>query len=215
MTSSTSALVPSSLIKPTSTIDSAIQTLPSFNQQALNRLLGKRMRKHLCVKVSEENKRCYKAKVLSQCLSYVMNDACNYGGCPQEHVPMRLLNQTQYNARPHLRRYPSVKSNIAGWLNHLYEAVFPPVCYQGSVADIDWSTIQNASDGIRIVREWVRDSIYSLDPINDPETFSYIDPSLTKLSFAFDELDSIQYITQARSVRFFRHPELLRGPEEA
>ncbi|KAF9230368.1 hypothetical protein BU15DRAFT_69253, partial [Melanogaster broomeanus] len=219
--------------QPTSTIDSAVQTLPSFNQQALNRLLGERMREHLRVKVSEENKRCYKAKVLSQCLSFVMNDACNYGGCLQEHVPMTLLNQTQYNARigvhlqqmcilqllysaqPHLRRYSSVKSNIASWLNHLYEAVFPPVCYQGSVADIDWSTIQNASDGIRIVREWVRDAIYSLDPINDPETFLTLILRLTKLSFAFDELDPIQYITRARSVRFFRHPELLRGPEGA
>ncbi|KAF9231325.1 hypothetical protein BU15DRAFT_82546 [Melanogaster broomeanus] len=220
--------------QPTSTVDNAHQTPPSFSKIALTRLLRKRMRKHLHVNVSAENKYCYKAKVFSQCLSFFMkNDACKYDRCHQEHVPMKLLNQTQYNdrvgvhlqqmrilqlvysAQPHLRRYHNVKSNIAGWLNHLYEAVFPPVCYQGSVADIDWSTIQDASDGICVVREWIRDAIYSLDPISDSESFLTSILRLTKLSFAFDELDTIQHITQARSVRCFRAPQLLRGPEGA
>ncbi|KAF9219473.1 hypothetical protein BS17DRAFT_760990 [Gyrodon lividus] len=220
--------------QPASTIDNdASHPLPS-SRQALTDLLKERMRDHLQVKVDAENKQCYEARVFSQCLSFIMtrDNVCKYFGCPQEHVPMKSLDQAQYNARvgahlqqmrilqlmysahPHMRRTRDVRSNIADWLDHLYEAFFPPVCYQGSIADIDWSTIQDAPDGIGVMKEWVRAAIYSVGP-NDPEVFLTSILRLTKLSFAFDELNPLQYIMQAASVKSYRPPQLLRGPEKA
>ncbi|KAF9230374.1 hypothetical protein BU15DRAFT_83712 [Melanogaster broomeanus] len=216
----------------TSTLNN-IPHLPPFTRQDFTTLLKRRLHDHLYVKVNAENKQCYEAKVFSQCLSFTMNDHCNYVGCPREHVRRKFLNQAQYNSRvgvhlqqmrilqlvysaqPQLKRLDITKSNVADWLNYLYEAFFPPICYQGSIADIDWSTIQDPSDSIRIVREWVRDAIYSLDPISEPETFLTSILRLTKLSYAFDDLDPIQYMIRAHSVRCFRAPQLLRSPEGA
>ncbi|KAF8838026.1 hypothetical protein BDN67DRAFT_972122 [Paxillus ammoniavirescens] len=222
--------------QPASTTNDApaSESQSSFSRQTLTRLLRDRMRDHLQAKVDAENKHCCEATVFSQCLSYIMtrNNLCNYVGCPQEHVPMTALDQAQYNARvgahlqqmrilqlmysaaPHMRRSHHVKTDIADWLNHLYEAFFPPVCYQGSIADIDWSTIQDAPDGIRVMREWVRAAIYSLDIKDYPELFLTSILRLTKLSFAFDELDPLQYLTQAACVKVYRPQELLRGPDK-
>ncbi|KAF9224470.1 hypothetical protein BS17DRAFT_766503 [Gyrodon lividus] len=221
--------------QPASANNNVHRLPPSFSRQALTGLLKERMRYRLQVKVDAENKYSREARVFSQCLAFVMNDCCSSVGCPQEHTPMKSLDQAQYNARveihlqqmrilqlmysahPRMRQSCNVKSNIADWLNRLYEAVFPPVCYQGSIADINWSTIQDGSDGIRIMKEWVRTTIYSLHPNNDPQVYITSILRLTKLSLVFDELDPVQYIAQAAnaSAETYRHQELLRGVEKA
>ncbi|KAF9230011.1 hypothetical protein BU15DRAFT_84182, partial [Melanogaster broomeanus] len=133
------------------------------------------------------------------------------------HLQQMRILQLMYSAQPQLKRLDVTKSNIADWLNHLYEAFFPPVCYQGSIADIDWSTIQDAGEGIRIMKEWVRAAIYSLsvDSEGDQAVFLTSILRLTKLSFAFDGMNPLQYITQAAPVKSYRPPQLLRGPEMA
>ncbi|KAG6330340.1 hypothetical protein ID866_8749 [Astraeus odoratus] len=82
----------------------------------------------------------------------------------QAHVPISSLDAAQYNARvgihlqqmrilqlvysafPDMRGWSSVEEGISNWVQHLYEAFFPPFHAQGSIADIAWSSIPEASD---------------------------------------------------------------------
>jgi len=44
-------------------------------------------------------------------------------------------------------------------LVHLYNAVYPPIFFQGSIAELDWSTIEDASGCVTIVQESVQDTL--------------------------------------------------------
>ncbi|KAH7884002.1 hypothetical protein F5I97DRAFT_1631620 [Phlebopus sp. FC_14] len=228
-------LHPNSLLsfEPPTTNPSAVPPiLTAYSRVYVTQLLKNRMRNYLHDKVHAENERTYEAKVFSQCLSFIMNDSCNYQRCPQEHVHLSSLDAKQYNARigihlqqmrilqlvysalPGIRRRSVVKRNIADWLNHLYEAFFPPTHAQGSIADLEWSQIQDAHNGLSIMREWTRDAIYALNPDDFPDTFLNELPRLTRISFTFDEKDAFKYITQAKCYAHCQHPSLLRTPSE-
>ncbi|KAI5997877.1 hypothetical protein F5J12DRAFT_895738 [Pisolithus orientalis] len=188
--------------------------------------LKDRVRSYLRHQVDTETRLCYSAKIFSQCLLYSVIGSCKYGKCKQQHVSLSSLDSTQYNARvgihlqqirilqlvysafPEMREQNSVKGEIADWIAHLYEAFFPPFRAQGSLADLKWSSIQGASDGIRVVRHWVRDAIYALEPRYSADFLTDI-LRLIKLSSVFGESDALQNANCVRRYRpkaFFRYP---------
>ncbi|KAI6022561.1 hypothetical protein EDC04DRAFT_334245 [Pisolithus marmoratus] len=195
-----------------------------YTHGRLTNILKDRIRSYLRYQVNAETRVCYNAKVFSQCLLYAINGSCNYAKCKQQHVPLSSLDTAQYNARvglhlqqmrilqlvysafPEMREWKSIKGGIADWIAHLYEAFFPPFRAQGSLADLKWSSIQGASDGIRVTRNWVRSAIYSLDPRKSIEFLTDI-LRLIKLSSVFGESDALQH---ANCVRRYRPNTLLR-----
>ncbi|KAF9230331.1 hypothetical protein BU15DRAFT_83761 [Melanogaster broomeanus] len=193
-----------------STLNSDPHSPPPFSRQDLTTLLRQRLHTTSTSRSMRRTSNVMKPK------SKFLNQE-QYNARVGVHLQQMRILQLMYSAQPQLKRLDVTKSNIADWLNHLYEAFFPPVCYQGSIADIDWSTIQDAGEGIRIMKEWVRAAIYSLsvDSEGDQAVFLTSILRLTKLSFAFDGMNPLQYITQAAPVKSYRPPQLLRGPEMA
>ncbi|KAI6165389.1 hypothetical protein EDD17DRAFT_1754090 [Pisolithus thermaeus] len=222
------AVQPNSFISPTpgakSPSDDA-HTNRLYTHGQITCALKERVRLHLRFQVSAETRLCHKAKVFSQCLLYAVNGFCNYAKCKQRHAPLSSLDSTQYNAQvdiylqqmrilqlvysafPEMREWKSVKEEIADWIAHLYEAFFPPFLAQGSLANLNWASIQEARDGIRVMRNWIRGAIYSLDPTSTAFLTDIL--RLIKLSSAFGEGDALQ---NANCVLHCRPRVLFRPP---
>jgi len=96
------------------------------------------------------------------------------------------------------------------WLNYLYEALNPPFFIQGSLADLDMSQMPFRTDGMKVVKTWIRDSFYSLDPFYKQPQFLTTLMRITSLSFAFDRNDAPGYISRAKCVVHSRPIEFLR-----
>ncbi|KIN94541.1 hypothetical protein M404DRAFT_380130 [Pisolithus tinctorius Marx 270] len=202
------------------------QTNAPYTHGRVTDVLKERVRLHLRHQVNAETRLCYNAEIFSPCLSFVINGSCNYARCKQQHVPLSSLDPAQYNARvgihlqqmrilqlkysafPGMRKWDGVKEEIANCIDHLYEAFFPPSHAQGSLADLDLSSIQNSYDGMRVMRNWVRSAIYSLHPRKSADFLSDI-LRLIKLSSVFGESDALR---SANCVRLYRPVELFRHP---
>ncbi|KAI6133857.1 hypothetical protein EV401DRAFT_2204741 [Pisolithus croceorrhizus] len=207
----------------TKDVDERTDTSPYTHAQITNALKD-RVRSYLRYQVKAETRLCYKSKILSQCLLYAINGSCNYVNCKQRHDPLSSLNSTQYNARiglhlqqmrilqlvysafPEMREWNSIKGGIAYWIAHLYEAFFPPFRAQGSLANLDWSSIEGSYDGIRVTRNWVCGAIYSLDPRTSTDFLTDI-LRLIKLGSVFGVGDALQH---ANCVQRYRPRVLLR-----
>ncbi|KAI5997875.1 hypothetical protein F5J12DRAFT_331427 [Pisolithus orientalis] len=107
-----------------------------------------------------------------------------------------------------IQRTGCVKEEIANCIDHLYEAFFPPSHAQGSLADLDLSSVENSYDGMRVMRNWVRGAIYSLHPRKSTDFLTDI-LRLIKLSSVFGESDALR---SANCVRLYRPVELFRHP---
>ncbi|KAI6010465.1 hypothetical protein BKA83DRAFT_4583538 [Pisolithus microcarpus] len=186
------------------------QTNPSpYSHGQITHALKERVRLHLRYQVDAETLLCHNAKVFSQCLIYIITGSCNSAKCKQQHVSLSSLDSAQYNARigihlqqmrilqlvysafPELRECNSTRDDIGGWIAHLYEAFFPPFWAQGSLANLNWSSIQRSQDGIRVMRNWIRDAIYSLEPRHSDDFLTDI-LRLIRLSSAFGESDALR-----------------------
>ncbi|KIJ21330.1 hypothetical protein PAXINDRAFT_164864 [Paxillus involutus ATCC 200175] len=174
--------------------------------------MRKYLAEHLRKRVTAENELCYDAAVFSQCLSFLINGYCSRVECPRDHVALSAVDSKQYNSRvrihlqqicilhtmysanPDLRR----QDCVLDWLGRLYEAFNPQFHVQGSTADLDFSTIPGGYKSKRVMKHWVRDALYNLDPNHDRPGFLTAVLKLTSLVFAFDRSDALKYINQAR-----------------
>jgi hypothetical protein len=50
------------------------------------------------------------------------------------------------------------------WLNRLYETLLPPVPELGSIANLRLSCIPETRNGLQIVKDWIRETLYKLYP---------------------------------------------------
>lgn len=88
--------------------------------------------------------------------------------------------------------------SMRDWLKHLYEAINPPFFIQGSPADLDMNMMPLRLDSMRVVKLWIRESFYSLDPFYTQAEFLTALMGITSLSFAFDRHDAPGYISRAK-----------------
>ncbi|KAI5983593.1 hypothetical protein EDD15DRAFT_2487286 [Pisolithus albus] len=197
----------------------------SYSHGQITDAFKQRVRSYLRHQVNVETRLCYNSKILSQCLLHAIIGSCNYAKCKQQHDSLSSLDSTQYNARiglhlqqmrilqlvysafPEMREWKTIQGGIADWIAHLYEAFFPPFRAQGSLANLDWSSIEGAHDGIRVTRNWVRGAIYSLDPRKSTDFLTDI-LRLIKLGSIFGAGDALQH---ANCVRRYRPKTLLRN----
>ncbi|KAI6020999.1 hypothetical protein BKA83DRAFT_178181 [Pisolithus microcarpus] len=223
------AVQPGSFILTTPSAESTsndLRTNASHTHARITNALKECVRSYLRYQVNTEIRLCYNPQHFSHCLSYVSSGFCNYAGCKQQHVSPSSLDTKQYNARigihlqqmrilqlvysafPDMRGWSTVKDEIADWIARLYETFFPPFRAQGSLADLNWSRVQGASDGIRVTRNWVRGAIYSLDPRKSTDFLTDI-LRLIKLSSAFGVSDALRNANCMRLYPpriLFRHP---------
>ncbi|KAI6046365.1 hypothetical protein EDC04DRAFT_2598161 [Pisolithus marmoratus] len=210
-----------------STSDGELTNALSYTHGQITNALKERVRLHLRGRVDAETRLCHNSRVFSQCLLHITNSSCKNAKCEQQHVPLSSLDSAQYNARvglhlqqmrilqlvysafPETRECKSIKEEIAHWIAHLYEAFFPPARAQGSLGNLDWSNVQRAPDGVRVMRNWLRNAIYSLEP-RDSANFLTDILRLIKLSSAFGESDALQHadcVRRSRPKMLFRHPD--------
>jgi hypothetical protein len=170
---------------------------------------------------------CCGAPVFFQCLPYIVYGTCERKECPQEHVTMSSLDRVQYNAHVALHMQlililqllysadPSTMQweSMRNWLEHLHEALAPPLSIQGSFADLDLTLIPHGLAGQRVVKNWIRESFYRLNPSTSPEFLTTL-MKITSLGFAFDRNDAPSYIAQANCVTQNKFVELLRKPDD-
>ncbi|KAG2360021.1 hypothetical protein BDR07DRAFT_1487589 [Suillus spraguei] len=101
------------------------------------------------------------------------------------------------------------RNSMRDWLKHLYEAINPPFFIQGSPADLDMSLMPLRLDSMKVVKLWIRESFYSLDPFYTQAEFLTALMGITSLSFAFDRHDAPVYISRAKCM-VSRPSELFR-----
>ncbi|KAG1809265.1 hypothetical protein EV424DRAFT_1328374 [Suillus variegatus] len=182
------------------------------SRRVVTQLLQQSIRTILKDKISEVDDMCCKSPVFSQCLQFLISGVCRRDNCPQEHVTVSKLDHQYYNnrvaihiwqililqfmysAHPYIERRKSVRN----WLKHLYEAINPPFFIQGSPAELDMNLMPLRADGMKVVKLWIRESFYSLDPFHTQAEFLTALMRITSLSFAFDRNDAPVYIRQAK-----------------
>ncbi|KAG1764093.1 hypothetical protein EV702DRAFT_1283367 [Suillus placidus] len=177
-------------------------------------------------KVLALDEMCCGAPVFSQCLPFIVYGDCRRKGCLQEHITMSNLDRAQYHGRVAIHMqlililqllYSAHPSTIEWesmryWLEHLYEALAPPLFIQGSFADLDLTLIPHGLAGLRVVKNWMRESFYSLNPSKSPQFLTTL-MRITSLSFAFDRKDAPAYIAQAQCLSQNKCAKLLRQPD--
>ncbi|KAG2034062.1 hypothetical protein BDR03DRAFT_993883 [Suillus americanus] len=177
-------------------------------------------------KVLALDEMCCGAPVFLQCLPYIVYGNCQRKACPQEHVTMSNLCRVKYNAHvaihlqlililqflysaePSIMRWRSMRN----WLEHLYEALTPPLFIQGSFADLDLTLIPHSLAGLRVVKNWIRESFYRMNPSKSPHFLTTF-MRITSLSFAFDRNDAPAYIDKAQCLTRNISVKLLRKPD--
>ncbi|KAG1841507.1 hypothetical protein F4604DRAFT_1829867 [Suillus subluteus] len=182
------------------------------SRRNVTQLLQRSIRTILKDKVSEIDAMCCKSPVFSQCMQFLISGVCQRDNCPQEHVPISKLDRLYYNSRvaihiwqililqfmysahPYINRRDSMRD----WLKHLYEAINPPFFIQGSLADLDMNLMPLRLDGMKVVKLWIRESFYSLDPFYIQAEFLTALMGMISLSFAFDRHDAPVYISRAK-----------------
>ncbi|KAG1799293.1 uncharacterized protein HD556DRAFT_1287696 [Suillus plorans] len=181
------------------------------SRRVVTQLLQQSIRTILKDKISEIDDMCCKSPVFSQCLQFLIS-VCRRDNCPQEHVAASKLDRQYYNKRvaihiwqililqfmysahPYIER----RKTMRHWLKHLYEAINPPFFVQGSPADLDINLMPLRLEGMKVVKLWIRESFYSLDPFHTQAGFLTALMGITSLSFAFDRNDAHVYISRSK-----------------
>ncbi|KAG2096334.1 uncharacterized protein F5147DRAFT_839983 [Suillus discolor] len=182
------------------------------SRKNVTQLLQRSTRTILKDKVSRINDKCCESPVFSQCLQFLISGVCQRDKCPQEHVAVSKLDRQYYNNRVAIHiwqililqfmysAHPKIdrRKSMRDWLKHLYEAINPPLFIQGSPADLDMNLMPLRLDGVKVVKLWICESFYSLDPFFTQAEFLTALMGITSLSFDFDRDDAPAYISRAK-----------------
>lgn len=96
------------------------------------------------------------------------------------------------------------------WIERLYESLNPIHHAYGSQANFAISLVPEAKRGLGATKEWVRETLYKLDPYNPVETFVTTFVRLLSLGSSFDYTAASGYVHQVRCVQLYKPPSLVR-----
>ncbi|KAG1718561.1 hypothetical protein EDB19DRAFT_1837892 [Suillus lakei] len=155
-------------------------------------------------KVLAVDEMCCGAPIFLRCLSFVASGSCQRDRCPQKHVaisnlesrPIQRPRCDPYAADPHLTTF-------------VFRASYYETMGKGSFADLDLTLIPHGLTGLRVVKNWIRESFYSLNPSQSPHFLTTL-MRITSLSFAFDRNNAPTYIPQAECLTRNISVKLLR-----
>ena len=104
------------------------------------------------------------------------------------------------------------------WLGGLYQALFPPHRWLGSIVHLKFKLIPEADKGIQVVRDWVRNLIYTFDleRASPDKKLTFLGDflNLATLAYTFDQVAAREYMRRASCVSVSRPTDLLRGKED-
>lgn len=99
------------------------------------------------------------------------------------------------------------------WLDRLYEALNPPSYKLGSMANLRDKIMEEYDRGIVVVRGWIREAFYSLDPYDYGASFLSLFVKLLFLGSGVDRAQIWSYVNRPRCVAVYRPTYLLRPPK--
>ena len=142
------------------------------------------------------------------------------------HILQILIYQTLYyteNPREHAQRRRSdffsehvlvemlIVRPTRYWLRRLYEALCPPYYKLGSLQNLSPPLIPEFSVGTHVIKAWVCDLLYFINPWFQSNTFMTNFMQGFRLAFRFDASAASDYVHRIRSVASDRPPVLMRS----
>ncbi|KAF8151966.1 hypothetical protein K438DRAFT_1778624 [Mycena galopus ATCC 62051] len=194
------------------------------SSEELRTIFQDSLRDRMAEKIREENQMCRVTKAFSgPCPTFALFDGhCNRANCPDEHILLSTFDSRQYNLRVRITLqqiliYQGINKidmdQRRYWLARLY-AVLNPVSYQfGSAASLDLNLIPEAPAALPIVKEWVRDGVYTLGFLPEFHFLTRL-VQLAQLGFQFDGRNAMSYLTHGPCMLDPRQPLKYRRPPE-
>ncbi|KAL4065823.1 hypothetical protein V8B97DRAFT_1919571 [Scleroderma yunnanense] len=192
-----------------------------FTLAELNLRLKEELGAHLRRKVLAEQELCYRSQIFAlPCLSFAVDGHCHDELCLDEHLSQSSLNAAQYNVKvdAHLQQIRildimySAPSQKQGWNTR---AVYPPIYSQGSIVDLNLSSIRNAPECIETVQAWIYDIVNWLEPGDKPQDYLMDILRLARLGSAFSgQLSLIGSVSRKGYRVSYGEPDCSRGPDD-
>ncbi|PIL29959.1 hypothetical protein GSI_07870 [Ganoderma sinense ZZ0214-1] len=195
----------------------------------LERLLKYVLKGRLTKRVNEENNILYGLRLLQPCLSYALSHRCNRVDCPRTHIDAQRYNADDYNLRVRVHiiqiliyqtlyvvEHPFEQArHQRHWLRRLYEAIYPPYYKLGSVNDLSPALIPEFDQGKQVIRVWVQDLLYAIEPHRHPNAFLTNLVQSIRLALKFDQNSATEYLHRLPTVMTYRPPMLLRDHDKS
>ncbi|KAI0757675.1 hypothetical protein C8Q80DRAFT_1134839, partial [Daedaleopsis nitida] len=194
----------------------------------LERLIKHELKVRLLDRVNEEHRLCRELRPLQPCLAFAVFNQCNRTECPRNHADYQNYTAADYNVhvRVHLLQtliYQTLyraenPEELARqqrlWMRQLSEALFPAYYKLGSIDILAADTIPELEQALQIVRLWVHDMLYKLDPYISSHLFLSTFMRAVRLALVFDS-KAMDYLYRTPSVAGCRPVPLLRGKDKA
>ena len=91
----------------------------------------------------------------------------------------------------------------------MYEAIYPPYYKLGSAQILSPELIPEFKPGSQVIKAWIRERLYALDPYHPPNAFLTSLTQASCLALQFDHDDAAAYLRRIPSVMKYRPRVLL------
>ncbi|KIM51667.1 hypothetical protein SCLCIDRAFT_33255 [Scleroderma citrinum Foug A] len=200
-----------------------------FTSAELNHHWKDQMNAKLRQIVLDERNFCY-IHFGPSCIFFAVDNRCHDKDCPDDNLSKSSLNAANYNTRINvhfqlirvLSLMYSALPQKQGWnasiqdsLLHLYRVVHPPIYLQGSIAELDLSSIRDPSGCIEIVQNWIRSTVEWLEPGEEPQDYLVDILCLARLRSAFSDRPLLVDIVSREDHRVsYGEQQFVEGPDD-
>ncbi|KAA1475419.1 hypothetical protein DENSPDRAFT_842194 [Dentipellis sp. KUC8613] len=161
-------------LQPSAEADHASVSHAQF-QLILNRYLSDGLR----TKITNEHDIVSRYRTPDLCFSQLLSGRCNHDNCHLLHSPddpryrqrarlpllqILILDVSQSLAFPFCESFPERMKHRRLWLDRLDNALNPLLYDTGSLSALDNKIIPEALEGSKVVRRWIQDILFNLDP---------------------------------------------------
>ncbi|KAI5983876.1 hypothetical protein EDC04DRAFT_3098745 [Pisolithus marmoratus] len=192
----------------------------------INHLLKTQLQAHLRKKVLAENDvSCTSRAFSTQCPYSILHDRhCCLKPCNQMHERRTSLDATWYNLKIniHLQQIRILDvtfsalendrdqlSSMTAALERLYAAMYRPIYIEGSIANLDWNSLRNTTECVRVVRKWIEATMKHLKPTKDYTSYLMSVIRVTCLHIALGGECLLQNYVSRESCRVLYDKQLL------
>ncbi|KAI0089831.1 hypothetical protein BDY19DRAFT_992789 [Irpex rosettiformis] len=194
----------------------------------LSTLFGAAVRGYFLLKIQEENLACLQAPAFRLCPVFMaLGERQNSKHrCSSSHNPKDMTSEALHRRfrmllqQIHIYQWVSVLGETRKefakqrrrWISRLYEAYFPVHSKAGSALQLDLALIPEADKGFEIVKEWIRDLLYT-------QCFEYLGPwnfltfiaEVATLALRFEKHNAFDYFRRAPCVTMDRPERYIRN----
>ncbi|KAI0696497.1 hypothetical protein C8T65DRAFT_583394 [Cerioporus squamosus] len=190
----------------------------------LDRIIRNVLRERLLQKVNEENIICRRLHSLRPCLAYAAYLPCPRDGCPRHHgeldyygaaaynirVRIHLLQMLIYRTVDGIESFPNRIHQMRFWLRQLHATMIPAHHNLGGLHALSASRIPELREGLVLLKIWVQDVLYYLEPWRAEGQFLTQLAQCARLAFVLDPRLAMSCMERVQCVTFFRPVDLMR-----